>query len=186
MATAEQTREALIGALIKLLEERSLGEISVREIAAEAGVNHGLVHRYYGSKDNLVHAAARRVSEEIHRGYPGQRGMSAFTFRYLRDHPEVVRIVARACLESRTDLLRAASPDPARLEQIIAPLCEAMARTGIDTGVDPHVPNAFAISALFGWFLFHPLLEEGFGLPFDADEQVEGLLQLLDFALAGD
>ena len=185
MATAEQTREALIEALIRLLEHRSLAEISVREIAAEAGVNHGLVHRHFGSKDNLVNAAAKRVSEEVHRGYPGHRGMSAFTFRYLRDHPEIVRIVAQACLDGNTELLRAASPDPERLEVIVAPIREAMSRVAVVAGVDPYLLNAFAISSLLGWFLFHPLLEAGFGLPADADSQAEALLRLLDLLVAG-
>lgn len=174
----------MIQALIRLIRQRSLNEISVRDIAREAGVNHGLVHRYFGSKDNLVRAAAGRISDEIHQGYPGRRGMSAFTFRYLREHPEVVRVVAQACLDDQGDLLAAAGPDPERLAEIVAPVQEALGRAGFEGTVDPHVLNAVAISAILGWFLFSPLLYAGFGLAEDADAQVEGLLELLDALVA--
>ena len=45
-----EVSDALVDATIDLIVERGLG-ISVREIAARAaGVNHGLVHLYFGGK----------------------------------------------------------------------------------------------------------------------------------------
>lgn len=179
MATPDETREALIEALLRLVRSRSLGEITVREIAREAGVNHGLVHRYFGSKDNLVQAATRRISDALHSN-PDRR-IGATTWRFFLDHPELVRVLAQACLEGRQELLDAAAPTPQHLEQIIAPIRAWMEELPVST--DPHVLNGLALSAILGWLLFRPLLDAGFGLPDDADPQVEELLELLDLAL---
>ncbi len=46
----DAVRNALIEATAKLCGERSPALVSVRDIAAEAGVNHGQVHHYFGSK----------------------------------------------------------------------------------------------------------------------------------------
>ena len=36
--------------------------VSVRQIAAKAGVNHALVHRYFGAKDDMVAAILLSVA----------------------------------------------------------------------------------------------------------------------------
>ena len=61
---ADETRARLRAAAAELFRERPPGEVSVREIAQRAGVNHGLVHRLYGGKDALVLAVLRQVFRE--------------------------------------------------------------------------------------------------------------------------
>src|SRR6185369_8160826 len=60
-----ETVAALIDATIALLAERGPAAISVRDIAARGGVNHGLVHRHFGSKQALVRAALDRLATEL-------------------------------------------------------------------------------------------------------------------------
>src|SRR5262249_61326563 len=50
-ATAEQ---ALLDAAERLLVEVGYARISTPKLADEAGVNHGLVHYYFGSNENLL------------------------------------------------------------------------------------------------------------------------------------
>ena len=57
----DAVREALVLATTELIVERGLS-MSVREIAARAGVNHGLVHTYFGSKDGLLSAAFDEIN----------------------------------------------------------------------------------------------------------------------------
>jgi AcrR family transcriptional regulator len=53
LETVHSTREKLIQAARKCLLEIGHSATTVKEIAKSAGVNHGLVHHYFGSKENL-------------------------------------------------------------------------------------------------------------------------------------
>jgi TetR/AcrR family transcriptional regulator, repressor for neighboring sulfatase len=177
-----KAQDALVAAMIRLMKKRAISDISVREVAAEAGVNHGLVHRHFGAKDELVKAAVRQISEDIHHGSPDGT-MSASTFAYLRAHPEVARLVARGCLDGPHQLLDIAAPPPERLDAIVAPIRETLERAGLGA-LDAHLLNGIATCALLGWFAFKPLVKKGFGLPADADDQLARLLELLDATVA--
>ncbi len=61
----DSVRAALIQTGARLLAERGKAGISVREVAREAGVNHGLVHRHFGSKEGLLHQVMTSLAEEI-------------------------------------------------------------------------------------------------------------------------
>jgi len=58
-------RQALIEAGTKLFAERGPDDVSVRELAAHAGVNHGLVHRHFGSKDGLLQATMAKLADDV-------------------------------------------------------------------------------------------------------------------------
>ncbi len=59
--TRLDTEEKLITATAELLGEVGPRSLSVRAIAERAGVNHGLVHHYFGGKDALLQAAMERL-----------------------------------------------------------------------------------------------------------------------------
>ena len=61
----EDVSAALISAATRLFAERGPSAVGVREIAQSAGVNHGLVHRHFGSKTGLLKAVVSRLAEEI-------------------------------------------------------------------------------------------------------------------------
>ncbi len=61
----EAVREALIAAGARLFAEHGHAAVSVREVAREAGVNHGLVHRHFGSKEGLVLAVMSRLADGV-------------------------------------------------------------------------------------------------------------------------
>ena len=66
----EQTTARILDAAEKLFAERGYTAVSVRDIAAEAGVSHALVHRYLGSKEQVYRAmlwVARPRSVTPHR-----------------------------------------------------------------------------------------------------------------------
>ena len=58
-------QEALIEAATELFSERGPNAVSVREIAKRAKVNHGLVHRHFGSKEGLLKEVQNKLAEEI-------------------------------------------------------------------------------------------------------------------------
>ena len=66
-------REALVGAAMALLPDRAPSSVSGRELAERAGVNYGLVHHYFGSKDEVFRQALLRMRREFvdRHGDPG-------------------------------------------------------------------------------------------------------------------
>jgi AcrR family transcriptional regulator len=61
----EAAEEALLDAAERLLVEVGYAAITTRRIAAEAGVNHGLVHYYFGSNENLLVRALERFTARL-------------------------------------------------------------------------------------------------------------------------
>ena len=59
------SEERLLAAAGDLLVEVGPHGATVREIARRAGVNHGLVHHYFGSKEQLLRAAMIVLLEEL-------------------------------------------------------------------------------------------------------------------------
>ena len=67
-AARAAAEEALLDAAERLLADAGYVSITTRRLAAEAGVNHGLVHYYFGSNENLlVHALERFTGRLIAR-----------------------------------------------------------------------------------------------------------------------
>jgi AcrR family transcriptional regulator len=67
-AARAAAEEALLDAAERLLAEAGYAGITTRRLAREAGVNHGLVHYYFGSNENLlVHALERFTTRLIAR-----------------------------------------------------------------------------------------------------------------------
>lgn len=62
---AIRSRDALCQALLRLLDTRSLDEISIRHIAAEAGVGHATFYRHYASKEQLLDDLAAEEMERL-------------------------------------------------------------------------------------------------------------------------
>lgn len=56
---------ALLDAAESLLVSVGYAGITTRRLADEAGVNHGLVHYYFGSNENLLIAALERFTERL-------------------------------------------------------------------------------------------------------------------------
>ena len=57
--------EALLNAAERLLVDVGYARITTRAVAEEAGVNHGLVHYYFGSNENLLVRALERFTDRL-------------------------------------------------------------------------------------------------------------------------
>ena len=60
-----QNEEAFLDAAERLLVEVGYAGITTRRLAAEAGLNHGLVHYYFGSVENLLMRVLERFTERV-------------------------------------------------------------------------------------------------------------------------
>jgi AcrR family transcriptional regulator len=57
--------DALLDAAERLLVDVGYARITTRRLAEAAGVNHGLVHYYFGSNENLLVRALERFTERL-------------------------------------------------------------------------------------------------------------------------
>jgi AcrR family transcriptional regulator len=68
VATPQVTRaqeEAFLDAAERLLLELGYPSVTTRRVAAEAGLNHGLVHYYFGSVENLLVRVLERFTDRL-------------------------------------------------------------------------------------------------------------------------
>lgn len=64
-STPDETRTLLITAARLCLLEEGAAQASIKTIAARAGVNHGLIHRYFGSKEALMIAVQNDATHDL-------------------------------------------------------------------------------------------------------------------------
>src|SRR5215203_5212255 len=64
-AARSAAEEALLDAAERLLVEVGYAGITTRRLAEEAQVNHGLVHYYFGSNENLLVRALERFTDGL-------------------------------------------------------------------------------------------------------------------------
>ena len=63
--TRENTEEAFLDAAERLLVDVGHAGITTRAVASEAAANHGLVHYYFGSMENLLGRVLERFTERL-------------------------------------------------------------------------------------------------------------------------
>jgi AcrR family transcriptional regulator len=64
-AARSAAEDALLDAAERLLIDVGYSGITTRRLAEEAGLNHGLVHYYFGSNENLLVRALERFTERL-------------------------------------------------------------------------------------------------------------------------
>ncbi|MDO3645382.1 TetR/AcrR family transcriptional regulator [Nocardia mangyaensis] len=82
----EERRLQLITLGAEMLADRSLEEVSVDDIAKQAGISRGLLFHYFASKQEFHEAIARHVSTEFFTAIMPNRELSLFDM--LRDSIE--------------------------------------------------------------------------------------------------
>ncbi|MCK6524159.1 TetR/AcrR family transcriptional regulator [Myxococcota bacterium] len=163
--TAEETRARLRAAAAELLRDRPPAEVSVREIAQRAGVNHGLVHRLYGSKDALVLAVLRQVFRQTGEAIAARaaddlEAALASGLDVLLRERWIAGVIAHAMARGDLDQLPVASMTPLVRTLHGEPLPDDLAAS-----------VALGEAAALGWMLFEPFIARGSslgGLPSDA------------------
>lgn len=105
MSVRERADERLVRAAGDLIVEVGPRAATVRSIAARAGVNHGLVHHYFGSKDELLRAAMVRLVED-HRNFVKAEGGGdpLPPPMLLLEQRRYLRAVAHCVLDGELDL----------------------------------------------------------------------------------
>ncbi len=75
----ESPRDRLLDALVAITAERGLDRVSIREVAAEAGVSVGTVQYYCRSKDEMLEMAFRHILGRMSDRAAGAQGAATVT-----------------------------------------------------------------------------------------------------------
>jgi TetR/AcrR family transcriptional regulator, repressor for neighboring sulfatase len=172
----EQVIESIIDATLSLWSAKGPAEVSLRAIAARAGVNYGLVYRHFRTKEAVIRAAMDRVV--------------ARSMMYTEDCTDLVdamdsvlprstgahaRLLAWAILQYlMDDVMPAEDPFLQRLREL--------AKAG-GTGDAPDADTAAKVKAgsllamLYGWRLFEPYLVRGLQLDQVGHDELDALIR---------
>ncbi|MDG2332742.1 MAG: TetR/AcrR family transcriptional regulator [Myxococcota bacterium] len=109
---SEAVRAALIEAAGHLLGEIGPRNVSVREIAQRAGVNHGQIHHYFGGKRGLLEAAIRELAREHYANSLALAGGEAIPAPLsLSEDRGFFRALCQSVMDGDIDLVRAVESD---------------------------------------------------------------------------
>ncbi|WP_067890042.1 TetR/AcrR family transcriptional regulator [Nocardia vaccinii] len=162
-------RDAVVAAVLthaaELFAERGPAATSIRDIAERAGVNHGLVFRHFGAKDQLVARVLDELAAEslaaLERSGPGDRSPLDVA---LRRH---LTVLARSILDGYP---------VARMQRDFPVISRLIERARPFHGSDHDASLAVAhVAALsLGWQLFGSFLRGAAGLEDMTDAELQG------------
>lgn len=154
----ERVEDALIAAAAELLGEVGPRAVSVRTIAERAGVNHGLVHHYFGGKAELLRAAMARLVEE-HRDFAKEKsgGRAVPAPLALAEDQRYLRAVVRAVLDgddelATMELSTGYSIPRAALEHL------ATKRRMLEPDIETKAQVAMEMALEMGWAALEPFI----------------------------
>jgi AcrR family transcriptional regulator len=179
----DETSEAILDAAEELFADRGYTAVTVREIAAAAGVSHALVHRYLGSKEALYRAMLQRRENLILDAAPAEEDLVVATRLMLRAavaESRYVKLLVHSALHGlpyeRTMGRFAATERLIELAQATA------SAEGDDRGpdaMDPRFVIASFVAMLLGWSAARDWLRRAAGLQDLGDEELVGLFERL-------
>lgn len=158
------TQEAILLAAEQVFSQHGFDGASVREVGERAGVTHALVHRYFGTKDDLYKAVLARNEDVIRDAAAGADGLTQAAALMLREglarHRPYLRLIVDSALrdvpyesslvnfsatERLIELARLAGPDDTR----------AVVQDGGGVATDPETTArlavVMAVTLYLGW-----------------------------------
>lgn len=173
--TRVDTEEKLIAATAQLLGEIGPRALSVRAIAERAGVNHGLVHHYFGGKDALLQVAMERLVHEHFDYAMAQSSRQPLPAPLgLIGDPTYLRAVVRAVLDNEMTLASTEIIEDVSVPQNVL---RHVARANGQTEPSVHVKASVGLGMALemGWAALEPFI---FAVVGADDEQEQEELRL--------
>ena len=161
----EQVSAAILAAAADLFAERGPASTSIRDIATRSGVNHGLVFRHFGTKEQLIGAVLDHLGQNLTTLI--ESGASAEDLEAALDRHW--RVMARALLDGFP-----AAKLQARFPTAELMLGQVRPRHSSDLSARVAVANAAALQ--LGWRLFGPFLRAATGIEDLAESQLRELV----------
>jgi AcrR family transcriptional regulator len=178
----EKTTAAILDAATKLFAARGFTAVSVRDIAAEAGVSHALVHRYLGSKQDVYRTMLVRDESAIRSAASDDDQLLTAASLMLREglanQRRYVRLVAHSPLHGlsydRTSGRFAATE---RLVELAEAAAASEGATRDTDALDPRFVVASVVALFIGWIAVDDWLLRASGLKDMSDEEIVDSLE---------
>lgn len=160
---AGSTRELLLAAAVELFAEHGPASVSIRDVARHAGVNHGLVHRHFGSKDELLAEAIEVGSFSLLPGAFAPGGFSIDDVVHAMHHGSPSpRTIARILVDDiPVGVVRPRYPVLHGFLELVRQLPAASRPAAL---ADPRLAATAAASLVVGSVIWGDGLRQAFGL----------------------
>src|SRR5437764_502080 len=152
----DQILDAVLDGAERLFASSGPADVSLRAIAAEAGVNYGLVYRHFGTKDALFDQLMQRYAQrwldelEDHRDYDA--ALDRLLGRDFENSPNL-RLLAWTLLSTKD----AQHGETYRRHAALDSLPKLLEEAGTPP-TDAAVDTAAALAFAFGWRFFNPFI----------------------------
>jgi len=172
----QEVIRAVVDAATDMFANQGYGTVSLRQVAAAAGVNPGLVHRYIGSKDDVLRAVFAKFAYELEEGPNAVTGspLSPGTERLVHTHQ---RIIAHLTLEGY-DISKVRTESP-----IVDVILDAIQEHRV---VDDRTARIRALQILalgLGWRLFESFLLSATDLTTDDRDAIQEAIRDTNFVI---
>ena len=189
------TESHILDSAQELFAKHGPGAVSVRQVAEQAGVTHALVHKYFGSKDDLVKAVAYRADSRraaLALESPSLRDAYEHLFPRMITERQHSMMLVRSAMEGveYVDLADRMKTSGALVAIARASRASGAAPSAPPSDVDPRVIVSSITAMFFGWAAIEDWLWPLADLdPADKDEVYRQLLEVIgyvaDLALVG-
>lgn len=171
-----QTRQRILDEALSLFARSGFEAVGVRNVAAAAGVNHGLIKYHFGDKDSLWRAAVQLLFERIDHevgvtadllDMPLEDAFETFLRRYVAycaRHPEHARLMVQESVRDSERLEWAAKHFIAPGHENILRAIKALSRRGVLPDIDPILLVYMISAAAQAPYMLAPELRHTHGL----------------------
>jgi AcrR family transcriptional regulator len=163
----DAVKEAIIEAAVPLIAERGVENVSFRDIAQAANVNHGLITRHFGSKDELMrmvglHLAHSMFQDAVDRGDT----LKTLWDRGFSEHSVQIKAVTRILMD--LDAREMLPYRPSFIDDILLWFKKEQEKISLNPAVDSNVLLFLIASLLVGSEIIGPHVKEVLNLSEDA------------------
>lgn len=152
--------EAILQAAAELFAEQGPSASSNRDIAERAGVNYGLIHRHFGSREDLIREVMTRMARDFRASLERAVREGRSPLRAATESPAYVRALGRAALDG-LDLTALQHENPT-IDSILELLAESSEHG--ELGVDDRIRIALVSASVLGWAVFGPFVRDAVDL----------------------
>lgn len=175
--SAEVVKDRILKTATELFAKFGVSGVGIRRIAEEAGINHALIIRYFGSKENLVTEILHKEITALTESYPANpkqhpsialENLQKMLLRTLTVEENTIRLIIRSELDGFAPEQYVSQQDERAANLIAKWIGSHQSDPSLP---DPKLVSMLIIGAVFSLVAANPWLMTAVGLPPEEYEQ---------------